>query len=210
MSFQPCIDPCRPNSNRTSSADARASQLAALACGVDRVPAQACVLRSLGNIQPGLHGAPRSTRVRVFTTVAERPCEWRALARWPKAQRAWNSGARCGLMLPASKTGTLSVAVVARHVVMRPEASGSHWPRCSLEWPGDTATPRWCTAAACPEGDAVCGCESLISKWLCERSRFRTVLKSGSGLSVVALRAVTFSAPRRMILSRRVCSKHGR
>src|SRR5688572_11351987 len=76
-------------------------------------------------------------------------------------------------MLPASKTGTLSVAVVARHVVMRPEASGSHWPRCSLEWPGDTATPRWCTAAACPEGDAVCGCESLISKWHCVRSRFR-------------------------------------
>jgi hypothetical protein len=125
-------------------------------------------------------------------------------------RRAGNSGARCGLMLPASKTGTLSVAVVARHVVMRPEASGSHWPRCSLEWPGDTATPRWCTAAACPEGDAVCGCESLISKWHCVRSRFRTVLKSGSGLSVVALRAVTFSAPRRMILSRRVCSKHGR
>jgi hypothetical protein len=125
-------------------------------------------------------------------------------------RRAGNSGARCGLMLPASKTGTLSVAVVARHVVMRPEASGSHWSRCSLEWPGDTATPRWCTAAACPEGDAVCGCESLISKWHCVRSRFRTVLKSGSGLSVVALRAVTFSAPRRMILSRRVCSKHGR
>jgi hypothetical protein len=39
-------------------------------------------------------------------------------------RRAWNSGARCGLMLPASKTGTLTVAVVARHVVMRPEAVG--------------------------------------------------------------------------------------
>jgi hypothetical protein len=37
-------------------------------------------------------------------------------------RRAGNSGARCGLMLPASKTGTLSVAVVARHVVVRPEA----------------------------------------------------------------------------------------
>ena len=145
-----------------------------------------------------------------LTTVAERPCEWRALARWPEAQRAWNSGARCGLMLPASKTGTLSVAVVARPVVMRPEASGSHWPRCSLEWPGDTATPRWCTAAACPEGDAVCGCESLISKWHCVRSRFRTVLKSGSGLSVAALWAALFSAPRGMFPSRRVCSEHGR
>ena len=33
----------------------------------------------------------------------------------------------------------------------------------------------------------MCDCESLISKWLCERSRFRTVLKSGSGLSVAAL-----------------------
>ena len=33
----------------------------------------------------------------------------------------------------------------------------------------------------------------------CERSRFRTVLKSGSGLSVAALRAATFSAPRGMI-----------
>src|SRR5262245_3824905 len=59
-----------------------------------------------------------------LTTVAERPCEWRALARWPKAQRAWNSGARCGLLLPASKTGTLSAAAVARHVVMRSEAVG--------------------------------------------------------------------------------------
>lgn len=122
-----------------------------------------------------------------LTTVAERPCEWRALARWPEAQRAWNSGARCGLMLPASKTGTLSAAAVARRVVVRPEAVGHAGPRCSLEWPGDTATIRWCREAACPEGDAVCGCESLISKWLCERFRFRTVLKSGSGLSVAAL-----------------------
>ena len=102
-------------------------------------------------------------------------------------RRAWNSGARCGLMLPASKTGTLSAAAVARHMVVRPEAVGHAGPRCSLEWPGDTATFRWCREAACPEGDAVCGSESLISKLLCERSRFRTVLKSGSGLSVAAL-----------------------
>jgi len=43
-------------------------------------------------------------------------------------------------MLPASKTGTLSAAAVARHVVVRPEAVGHAGPRCSLEWPGDTAT----------------------------------------------------------------------
>ena len=124
--------------------------------------------------------------------------------------RAGNSGARCGLMLPASKTGTLSAAVVARHVVVRAEAMG-HAGRAVLS-NGQAIQPRFggCTAAACPESNAVCGCESLISKWHCVRSRFRTVLKSGSGLSVVALRAVTFSAPRRMILSRRVCSEHGR
>jgi hypothetical protein len=50
-----------------------------------------------------------------LTPVAEHPCEW----------RAGTSGARCGLKLPASKTGTLSVAVVARHVVMRTEALGT-------------------------------------------------------------------------------------
>ena len=122
------------------------------------------VLRSLGNTQPGLHGAPRSTRIRVVATVFERPwigALWRADL-WPARREQWRE---MRPMWPASKTGTLSVAVVARHVVMRPEASGSHLLRCSLDWPGDTATPRWCTAAACPEGDAVCGCESLISKW---------------------------------------------
>ena len=36
-------------------------------------------------------------------------------------QCAGNSGARCGLMLPASKTGTLSAAVVARHVSCGPK-----------------------------------------------------------------------------------------
>src|SRR5262245_18833042 len=89
MSFQPGIDPCRPDSNGASSADARTSQLVALARRVDRVPAQAGVLGSLEHIQPGLHGAPRfppSPRLRGLTTVAERPCEWRALARWPKAR----------------------------------------------------------------------------------------------------------------------------
>ena len=44
-----------------------------------------------------------------------------------EAQRAWNSGARCGLMLPASKTGALSAAAVARPPRTRlpggPEAS---------------------------------------------------------------------------------------
>jgi hypothetical protein len=45
----------------------------------------------------------------------------------------------------------------------------------------------------------------LISKWPCERSRFRTVLKSGSRLSVVALRAATFSAPRE-VTSRGGCA----
>jgi hypothetical protein len=89
-------------------------------------------------------------------------------------------------------------------------SGGSRWPCCSHEWPRDTTTLRWSIAAACPEGDAVCGCESLISKWHCVRSRFRTVLKSGSGLSVVALRAAAFSAPRGAFLSRRVCSEHGR
>jgi hypothetical protein len=53
--------------------------------------------------------------------------------------------------------------------------------------------------AACPGGDAVCGCESLISKWLCERSRFRTVLKSGSGLSVVALWAGALQRSARIV-----------
>ena len=71
-----------------------------------------------------VHLAPAVAKAGGLTTVAERPCEWRALARWPEAQRAWNSGARCGLMLPASKTGTLSAAAVARHVVMRSEVVG--------------------------------------------------------------------------------------
>ena len=53
--------------------------------------------------------------------------------------------------------------------------------------------------AACPEGDAVCGCGSLISKWLCERSRFRTVLKSGSGLSVAALWAGALQCSARIV-----------
>jgi len=102
-------------------------------------------------------------------------------------------------MLPASKTGTLSAAAVARHVVVRPEAVGHAGPRCSLEWPGDTATLWWCREAACPEGDAVCGCESLISKWHCVRSRFRTVLKSGSGLSVAALWAGALQRSARVV-----------
>ena len=113
-------------------------------------------------------------------------------------------------MLPASKTGTLSAAAVARHVVMRTEVVG-HAGLAVLS-NGQVIQPRLggCREAACPEGDAVCGCESLISKWLCERSRFRTVLKSGGWLLVVALWAAAFSAPRGVFLSRRVCSEHGR
>ena len=84
---------------------------------------------------------------------------WRAAV----GRRAGNSGARCGLMLPASKAGTLSVAVVARHVVMRP----SKWVTlAALFLNGQAIQPRLGgAAAACLEGDAVCGTESLISKW---------------------------------------------
>jgi hypothetical protein len=57
---------------------------------------------------------PGSTRMRVLATVAERLCE----------RRAGSSGARRGQTLPASKTGRLSIAVVARHSVIRPEAVG--------------------------------------------------------------------------------------
>ena len=51
----------------------------------------------------------------------------------------------------------------------------------------------------------MCGCESLISKRHYVRSRFRTVLKSGSGLSVVAFKALAFSAPRE-VTSRGGCA----
>ena len=66
---------------------------------------------------------------------------------------------------------------------------------------GQAIQPRLgeCREAACPEGAAVCGCESLISKWLCERSRFRTVLKSGSGLSVAALWAGVLQRSARIV-----------
>ncbi len=69
-------------------------------------------------------------------------------------------------MLPASKTGTLSAAAVARHVVMRSEVVG-HAGLAVLS-NGQAIQPRLggCREAACPEGDAVCGCDSLISKWL--------------------------------------------
>ena len=102
-------------------------------------------------------------------------------------------------MLPASKTGTLSAAAVARHVVMRSEVVG-HAGLAVLS-NGQAIQPRLggCREAACPEGDAVCGCESLISKWLCERSRFRTVLKSGSGLSVAALWAGALQRSARIV-----------
>ena len=99
-------------------------------------------------------------------------------------------------MLPASKTGMLSIAAVARHLVMRFETVGHAGRAVLSNGQAIQTTSRWCTAAACPESDAVRDCESLISKWLCERSRFRTVLKSESGLSVVALGAATLSAPR--------------
>ena len=106
---------------------------------------------------------------------------------------------------PASKTGTLSAAVVARLVIVRPEAVGHSGRAVLSNGQDDTATPRLCTATACPEGDAAVGCESLISKRHCVRSRFRTVLKLGSGLSVVALGAATFSAPRE-VTSRGGCA----
>jgi len=125
-------------------------------------------------------------------------------------RRAGNSGARCGLMLPASETGTLGAAVVARHVVMRPKrwvTLAALLSRMARRYSHASVEHR---AAACPEGNAACGCECLISKRHYVRSRFRTVLKSGSRLSVVALRAATFSAPRGVFLSRRVCSEHGR
>jgi len=102
-------------------------------------------------------------------------------------------------MLPASKTGTLSAAAVARHLVVRSEVVG-HAGLAVLS-NGQAIQPRLggCREAACPEGEAVCGCESLISKWLCERSRFRTVLKSGSGLSVAALWAGAFQHSARIV-----------
>ena len=77
---------------------------------------------------------------------------------------------------------------------------GSHWPplfsRMARRYSHASVVHR---EAACPEGDAVCGCESLMSKWLCERSRFRTVLKSGSGLSVAALWAGALQRSARIV-----------
>ena len=102
-------------------------------------------------------------------------------------------------MLPASKTGTLSGAVVARHVVVRAEAMGHAGLAVLSNCQAIQPRLGGCREAACPEGDAVCGCESLISKWLCERSRFRTVLKSGSGLSVAALGAGALQRSARIV-----------
>jgi hypothetical protein len=90
-------------------------------------------------------------------------------------------------MLPASKTGTLSAAAVARHVVMHSEVVGHAGLAVLSNCQAIQPRLGGCREAAYPEGDAVCGCESLISKWPYGRLRFRTVLKSGSGLSVAAL-----------------------
>ncbi len=149
---------------------------------------------------------PRSTKVSWCTSLDAYPrlcncrrtsMEWRALAR--------DAGWLCRHRGP----GRLSAAVVARHVVMRIEAVGHSGRAVLSNGQDDTATLRWCTATACPESNAVDGCEFLISKRHCVRSRFRTVLKSGSRLSVAAC-AAAFSAPRGVFRSRRVCSEHGR
>jgi hypothetical protein len=60
MSLEPRIDPLSFQTDRSPPADACVVQLTALAGSVDRVAANAGILRALGNGQPGLHGPSRA------------------------------------------------------------------------------------------------------------------------------------------------------
>src|SRR5204863_6083411 len=63
--FEPLVDPHGFQTNRSSSTDARVMEFATLASGVDRVTADACILRRLGNGQPNLHRpSARARKVR--------------------------------------------------------------------------------------------------------------------------------------------------
>jgi len=53
--FEPLVDPHCLQTNRSSSTNARVMEFATLASGVDRVTADAGILRTLGNGQPNLH-----------------------------------------------------------------------------------------------------------------------------------------------------------
>src|SRR4030095_12538851 len=55
VSLEPRVDPQRLEADGSTAADARVVQLATLAGRVDRVTADACILRPLGNGQPNLH-----------------------------------------------------------------------------------------------------------------------------------------------------------
>jgi hypothetical protein len=55
MSLDPLVDPLRLQTDRSPSADARVTQLATLARGVDRVAAQTRVVRGVSDRQPGFH-----------------------------------------------------------------------------------------------------------------------------------------------------------
>src|SRR5688500_6234716 len=80
MLLQPGVDPLRSYPNRTAPAQARTPKLVALARGVDRVPAHAGVVRSLRDIEPGLHHRNLPTRARVPTRTLEL-CVLRSCAR---------------------------------------------------------------------------------------------------------------------------------
>src|SRR6266498_279949 len=67
MSFQPRVDPLSLQTDRSASTDARVLQLATLAGSVNRVTADTCILRTLGNGQPNLHRS--SARARSSASV---------------------------------------------------------------------------------------------------------------------------------------------
>ena len=129
VSFQPGIDPFGLQPNRTPAAHAR-------------VPGRR--ICALCNVQPRLHRATLLTRHRVTQPLSNRSSVgalWRADLR--PARR--NRGARCGLVLPASKTGALSAAVVVRLSPCVPErwvtlaVLFSRMARRYSHVPGDTA-----------------------------------------------------------------------
>lgn len=63
--FEPLVDPYGFHTNRSSSTNARVTEFATLASGVDGVTADACILRPLGNGQPNLHRpSARARKVR--------------------------------------------------------------------------------------------------------------------------------------------------
>jgi hypothetical protein len=149
VSFQPGVDPFGLQSDRTSAADANVAQFLALARRVDGVSTQAGVLRSLPNVQPRLHRATLLTRRRVTQprrTVTSVDAPWRADL-WPVRREQWREMRADVAGIEDRDAGRRGRRTTRGHAA---RSSGAHWPRCSLEWPGDTATPRWCTAAAWP------------------------------------------------------------